>query len=1042
MKNECQLQSLMRCRLLCLIFLPFFSSHGGEVSFNREVRPILSDNCFSCHGADAANRKAGLRLDSFEGATAENDGIRAVAPGEPPKSALWTRITSGDEEALMPPPESHKQLTIAQKETLRRWIESGAKYEPHWSFVRLRQGTLPEVKHADRTRNEIDHFVLARLEAESMSLSPEASKETLIRRVTFDLTGLPPTLESVRAFLDDSSEAAYERLVDCLLQSPHYGEHLAVAWLDAARYADTNGYFGDKPRQMWLWRDWVIDALNENMPFDQFTIEQLAGDLLPGATVKQRIATGFNRNHMANNESGSIDEEFRVEYVIDRVNTTISTWMGLTAGCAQCHDHKYDPISQREFFGLFAFFNNVPEQGLIRADNPPPLLSVPSPEQERLLEECVAEAQAAASAFAPLQKRLGPEIERWEKDAPLTLPLPPDRNVFHGAFDGSLSPGAKTRGNSLVFERGVRGEAAKFDATRHVETNVSGFDPDQPWTIGLWVKPEGSLGCPLSLIEAEGNRRGLEIILQKGRVQVNRVNQWSASAIEVATTEAMSPGNWHHVVVTCDGSRQAAGMRVFVDGASMVLEIRRNNLSGTIANREPLRIGRRDSGLGFYGLIDDVRLIQEAVVEREVEEWFHGERIRGIIGVPADQRTAREEEVLRDYFIARFADAETRQAHQRVRKSISRETFVRGAIPTVLVMEEMEKPRAAFVLERGEYDKRGEAVAPHVPTAIAAWPGRAPLNRLGLAKWIVSEEHPLTARVAVNRIWAHCFGDGLVRTPDDFGSQGEIPTHPELLDFLAVEFRESGWDVKRLMKKIVMSATYRQASAFVLDGSGAEIHDPENRLLARGPGGRLSSEMLRDQALMVAGLLVPEIGGPSVKPYQPKGLWEAVSYNAEDSYVEGTGEDLWRRSLYTFIKRQAPPPSMLTFDAPTREKCTLRRSRTNTPLQALQLLNDDTYVEASRVLAERVLRQPGDEARLRQLWWRVLIREAKSEEIEVMTGLLRRQRERFAATPGAALSLLSVGASPRDTGLDAVEHAAWTIIAHSLLNLDETLSKR
>ena len=1031
---------MTRC-ILTFFALRLCSVYGEEVTFNRDIRPILSDNCYSCHGTDAAKRKAGLRLDTFEGATADSDGIRAILPGELEKSELWRRVTSEDEEEVMPPRKFHRQLTIAQKETLRRWIVSGAKYEPHWSFLPVRPVAVPEVTHLDRPRNEIDQFVLAQLRASNRSPSPEAARETLIRRVTLDLTGLPPTPEEVNVFLSDSSEAAYEKLVDRLLQSPHFGEHLAVAWLDAARYADTNGYFGDKPRQMWLWRDWVIEAMNGNMPFDQFTIEQLAGDLLPSATVKQRIATGFNRNHMANNESGSIDEEFRVEYVVDRVNTTMSTWLGLTAGCAQCHDHKFDPISQREFYGLFAFFNNVPEDGLIRVDNPPPVLPVPSLEQEVRLAACQAEAKAAKLAFEPVQKRLEPERERWENEAPRTLPFPPVGSVLFEPFDGKLAAGAKAVGTSLIFASGVLGETAKFDATQHIETSAPTFNPDQPWTIGLWVKPEGSLSCPLSLIEADGNRRGLEIILQKGRVQVNLVNQWSSSAIEVATTGAMGPGGWHHIAVVYDGSRSAAGLRVFVDGAVTTLEIRRDVLTGTIVNREPLRIGRRDSGLGYYGFIDEVRIVQSAQGEATVLDWFNGERIRGILKVPVERRSSQELDVLSDYCIVRFADTITKQAHQRVKASISDEKVLRESIPTVMIMEEMGTPRATYVLERGAYDKPGAQVTPHVPSAIAPWPEGAPPNRLGFAKWLVSEENPLTTRVEVNRLWAHCFGEGLVRTPDDFGNQGEPPTHPELLDYLAMEFRKSGWDVKGLLKKIVMSGTYRQSSAFVV--SGSSVDDPANRLLARGPGGRLSAEMLRDQALAVAGLLVSKVGGPSVKPYQPPGLWEAVSYNAEDSYVAGGGGDLYRRSLYTYIKRQAPPPSLLTFDGPTREKCTMRRSRTNTPLQALQLLNDDTYVEASRVLAERVLREPGDdEVRLRQLWQRVLVREPGDEEIGLLLGLLGRQRERFVSNPESAARLLSIGAADHDTKLDAQEHATWTIIAQSVLNLDETLSRR
>lgn len=1027
--------------LVPLLALSLGDGYSDEVSFNGDVRAILSDNCFSCHGADPGSRKAGLRLDTFEGATAENEGVRAIVPGELSKSELWSRITSEEEGELMPPLKSHKTLSPAQKGTLKRWIESGAIYEPHWSFVPLAPAALPGVKQTDWPYNGIDRYVLARLEAESLEPSPEAARETLLRRVTLDLTGLPPTPAEAEAFLKDSSETAYEKRVDRLLQSPHFGEHLAVGWLDLARYADTNGYFGDKPRQMWLWRDWVIEAFNTNLPFDRFTIEQLAGDLLPEATVAQRIATGFNRNHMANNESGSIDEEFRVEYVVDRVDTTMATWTGLTAGCAQCHDHKFDPISQREFFGLFAFFNNVPERGLINADNPPPILSVPSAEQEVALARCLEEKKTAGAAFAPIREALGPQLSSWEKEAPGTLPLPPREEIYHESFDGKPAAGTRVEGIAPVYGKGVRGEAATFDATQHLERDLPDFDPDRAWTVGLWVKPDGSLGCPLSNIEAVGDRRGFEIIVQKGRVQVNLVNRWSESAIEIATVEAMGSGNWHHLVVTYDGSRRAKGLRVWFDGAPTSLEIRRDNLVGTISNSEPLRLGRRDSGLGYYGLIDEVRLVPGALGEEAVRDWGRGERIRGIVETPLEKRCALEREILLDDYLDRFGGTGARKARERLRLAEAEEQALREAIPTVLVMEEMKTPRSTFVLERGVYDQPGEEVKPHVPAAIAPWPDGAPLNRLGLAQWLVSPHHPLTARVAVNRLWAHCFGEGLVRTPEDFGLQGEAPTHPELLDFLADRFRESGWDVKALLKEIVMSRTYRQSSAFTLMESG--VHDPANRLLGRGPSGRLTGEMLRDQSLFVAGLLVPKVGGPSVKPYQPPGLWEAVSYNAEDSYVADTGAGLWRRSLYTYLKRQAPPPAMLNFDGPTREKCTVRRGRTSTPLQALQLLNDEAHVEAARALAETILKTPGtEEARLRALWCRVLFRDAKEEELEGLHGLLLRQKERFVGAPAEANALVSVGASKRDTGLDTGELASWTIVAQVLLNLDETLTKR
>ncbi|HBJ86352.1 MAG TPA: hypothetical protein DDZ88_21345, partial [Verrucomicrobiales bacterium] len=942
---------------------------------------------------------------------------------------------------LMPPPEAKQALTSAEKDILQRWIAEGAEYEAHWSLI--------PPKLSSSSQNSIDDFIRARLQQEGLTPAPAASPETLLRRVSLDLTGLPPSLAEIDA-LKHSSHQSYEHAVDRLLASKHFGERMAVEWLDAARYADTNGYFGDKTRSLWPWRDWVIDAYNRNLRFDQFTIEQLAGDLLPNATIAQRIATGFNRNHMANNESGIIDEEYRVEYVADRLETTGTTWLGLTIGCARCHDHKYDPITQREFYQLFAFFNNLPEQGLIKADNPPPLLSVPSLEQEQALKKATAESRAAAAVFAPLKQALEPKIIVWEQNAPNTLPMPPRERVLHEPFNGALAPGMISRGTTLVFEPGLRGQAVKFDATQHVETEVPDFDPDLPWSIGLWVKADGSLSCPLSVIEPEGNRRGIELIWQKGRVQVNLVHRWGVSAIEISTVESLSAKNWHQIVISYDGERQARGLRVFLDGRAATLEVRRDTLDGTLANHEPLRLGRRDSGLGFYGLIDEARVIQHALDEQTVQDWFWGERLRGIVETPASKRSANDAETLLDYFQERFADSVTRRARERVKQTAKAEKTLRESIPTTLVMQELDKPRTTNVLTRGQYDHPADAVQPGVPAALSAWPANAPKNRLGFAKWLVSPDNPLTARVAVNRLWQQCFGEGLVLTVNDFGSQGEAPTHPELLDWLALRFMQSGWDVKALLKLIVMSDTYRQSprsgdlqSPTAVANRRSLFSDPANRWLARGPSFRLSAEMVRDQALAVSGLLVPKIGGPSVRPYQPPGLWEAVSYNGEETYTADSGEGLWRRSLYSFWKRQSPPPALLTFDSPTREKCTVRRARTNTPLQALVLLNDETYVEAARALSAWTLTQNGaDESRLALAFRRVTSRMPATDEIQTLTTLLRSQRTRFATQRDEAVKLIAIGASKQGRELDPVELAAWTVTLHTLFNLDETITRR
>lgn len=1010
------------------------NAEDTRLHFNRDIRPILSNKCFRCHGFDEKSRKGDLRLDQRDEAVASREGRRAIIPGKPQESEVMQRITTADSDDLMPPPDSNLSLSDEEKHALRRWITEGAEYEAHWSLIPPRSAEPPPVQRTDWLRNEIDRFILARLEKAELSPSPEAARETLLRRVSFDLTGLPPTLQEMDVFRADPSAAAYEHAVDRLLASKHFGERMAVEWLDAARYADTNGYFGDKTRSLWPWRDWVIDAYNRNLPFDQFTIEQLAGDLIPNATTAQRIATGFNRNHMANNESGIIDEEYRVEYVADRLETTGTTWLGLTIGCARCHDHKYDPITQREFYQLFAFFNNVPESGLIKAENPPPVLSVPSAQQEQEQKRLAAATQQAERDFQPFTAALREQITEWEKTAATSLkPSPAEKLIVHFSFDGQIE--AKHFGTSDVFQNGILGQSAKFDATQHAEW-AGAFDTDAAWTVGLWLMADTSLSGVLSKIEPEGRRRGFEVIWQKGRFQINLVSKWGTDAIELVTQEPASSKKWHHLVVSHDGTRRAEGVRVFIDGQPAATKIMTDTLRGSTACTEPLRIGRRDASLGFYGQLDELRLLQRPITAEEAGAWFWSERLRGIAAKPASKRSAADVTLLQDWFVEHHAGAPTRASHEHLRKARAAEALLRESIPTTLVMQEMPSPRTAHLLTRGQYDHPAEEVRPGVPVSLSKWPVDAPQNRLGFAKWLVSKENPLTARVAVNRLWLQCFGEGLVRTVNDFGSQGEAPSHAELLDWLAVRFMQSGWDVKAMLKLMVMSATYRQSSTY-------SARDPSNRLLARGPSFRLSAEMVRDQALAVSGLLATKIGGPSVKPYQPPGLWEAVSYNGEETYVPDTDDGLWRRSLYTFWKRQSPPPALLTFDGPTREKCTVRRARTNTPLQSLVLLNDETYLEAARVLAAWAQALKGSESeRLALAFRRVTCRTPEPEELRLLTGLLGRQRARFAADRDAATKLLAVGASTCGRDLDPVELAAWTLTLHTLFNLDETITRR
>lgn len=1005
------------------------------VDFNRDVRPILSEHCWRCHGFDEGSRESGLRLDLRQTAIAPADsGVSAIVPGDPLHSELMSRISTADNSLRMPPADAHGPLTEKQVATLRQWIEEGAVYRRHWAFEPIMQPSVPVEPSVD---HPIDTFVLSTLKRKGMEFTEAASSETLLRRLFLDLTGLPPTLSD----LEEARASSYEQTVDRLLASPHFGERMAVNWLDAARYADTNGYFGDRPREIWPWRDWVINAFNSNMPFDQFTIEQLAGDLLPQATLQQIVATGFNRNHMSNNETGIIEEEYRVEYVIDRLDTTATTWMGLTLGCAQCHDHKYDPVTQREFYQFFAFFNNIEERGLLLGDNPAPFISVPTPEQSRRSMELAAEAKTARNRFAPIQKELQDQLQKWEPQAERTLPPAPQQHViFQESFEENVGDAARMLGTTFTFERGVQGKSAAFDGTRHVEAKISSFNPDAPWTLGVWMLPQGPLSCIASQVEPAPDRRGWEVLWHRGQLQIYLTHQWGTDGLFVKTIDPVSSKSWHHLVISYDGSRRANGIQVLIDGQLARTDVQLDSLSGSIAPDAPLRLGRRDAGLGFYGNLDEVRLLSEAMSAPRVKDWFTAERLGGVLKRTPEERHATEKEALFGHFVEQFSTPQQREAYKQVQRTQAAETSFATTIPKTLVMKERSEPRETHLLNRGQYDAPGELVSAGVPAALSPFPSDAPANRLGLARWLMAEENPLTARVIVNRLWSQCFGAGLVRTVNDFGTQGEPPTHPELLDFLASRFRESGWNVKELLRLIVTSRTYRQSSRMqMIDG---EVVDPENRWLSRGPGFRLSQEMLRDQALTVSGLLAPQIGGPSVKPYQPPGLWEETSYNGEETYVVDTGAAQWRRSLYTYVKRQAPPPAMLIFDGPTREKCTVSRGTTNTPLQALVTLNDPTFAEAAKALAIQVIQaKQTDDQRLNRLWRTVLTRDATDFEMERLISLLQRQRERFQISPASADQFLSAGNVPSPDDCSHSELASWTFVALTLFNLDEAIMR-
>ena len=872
-----------------------YSVKGGnlpqKVDFNYHIKPLLSDRCYACHGPDEKARKAKLRLDVKESAF-KGDIIK---PGRPDQSELIRRITATDPDDHMPPPESNLSLNADEIALLRRWIEQGAEWGKHWSFV-----PLPEVQDPNAS---IDTFVREPLEREGLKPAPAATKERLIRRVSFDLIGLPPTLEEIDAFLADNSAQAYERVVDRLLASAAYGERMAVDWLDVARYADTYGYQADRFNHLWPWRDWVIEAFNKNLPYDEFIIWQLAGDLLPNATREQKMATAFNRNHRQTNEGGSVEEEFRVEYNADRVHTTAGAFLGLTMECARCHDHKYDPISQKDYYRMFAFFNSTDESGLYSHFTdaiPSPALLMFSDAQEKRHKEL-------QRAIAKMTKHIAAR--------PLVLTGEVAHYSFHGGKGansiGTNYPAKISDGPKIV--EGKFGEALQFDGENSVTiAKVADFKRTDAFSFSFWLNiPEEQDEIVVLHHQQAGSDagyNGYEFVLEKGHASFGLIHFWPGNALKVRTREKLPLNEWVHIVITYDGSSRASGVKIFKDGKRAELETVRDSLYKDFANGVSLTLAARFRGRGFKGgMIDELRIYRRDL---------------------------------------------TSDIDPELKKLRDEENALINSIREIMVMGDLAEPRPTFVLKRGAYDAPGERVEPGTPEAIMPLDPTLPRNRLGLAKWLVDPKHPLTARVAVNRYWQMFFGRGLVLTAEDFGSQGQLPSHPELLDWLAKHFMNSGWNLKALVKLIVMSNTYRQSS----QGSPELLaRDPENKLLARGPKTRLTAEMLRDSALANAGLLVRKIGGPSVKPYQPEGLWEEKS--AGWKYEPDKGEGLYRRSMYTYWKRTSPHPMMTTFDAAERNSCTVRRQTTTTPLQALVLLNDPQFVEAATKIGERARKE-------------------------------------------------------------------------------------
>ena len=1169
---------------------PASPSGPTTIRYGRDIRPLLSDRCFRCHGPDGASRKAGLRLDERAAALAEREGVAAIVPGDPDASELVRRIGSSDPHELMPPPSSHKRpLDRDERELVRRWIAEGAPYEPHWAFVPPARPPLPSVHDAAWPRNEIDRFVLARLEEQGLAPNPEADRATLLRRVFLDLTGLPPTPGELEAFLADERPDAYERLVARLLsEEPYvsrYAERMAVPWLDAARYADTCGIHMDAGRQIWPWRDWLLAALRDGMPFDRFLTEQLAGDLLPDATSAQKIASGFNRNHVTTDEGGAIAEEYLVEYAVDRTATTSSVFLGLTLGCARCHEHKYDPISQEDFFGLYAFFNSIEEPGLYSQEADPqrafePFLVVPREEERARIESLNAELGAAREQLAQpiageeeqrnafFQGLLARSGVRWAQAQPVAaasaggaaLTIQPDGSVLASganpdsdrhtieletterdlrlvsleALTNAGLPGERVgrapNGNAVLESIRAQAVSLRDSAQRKTVRFIWAWadfeqangdfrvvnvlaDDGLGWAVDahnrtgpraalfLSEEPFGFEGGTRLVVELDYDSIYTQHTFGRVRLALGAIGPQGLDALGAAVSgwyatapfPAASPGGaWESAfgpesMAALDLTAEFGAGKLRFNFVEQFLDERLNTelaggINATYVARRIFAPSARTLEVSL-GSDDGFRLHLNGaeVTSNRVDRAVAADQDRAQLALPAGVSTVvlkivntggqggyywralrRAEELtgallaallperarwpeldgrLRDAWRSEFSPGYRAQL-ERVAALERSLTEAEAALPRTMVMKELEMPRETFLLMRGQYDKPDSArpVQRAIPPALGHLPEGAPQNRLGLAQWLTSPENPLVARVAVNRLWELAFGTGLVATSEDFGLQGAWPSHPELLDWLAVELREGGWDTKALLTEIVTSATYRQSSR--VRPKLAEL-DPDDRLLARYPRRRLDAEQIRDQALYVAGLLVEEFGGPSVKPYQPEGLWQEVAMAQSNTraYQRGEGADLWRRSLYTYWKRAAPPPSMLTFDAPTREFCTIRRGETSTPLQALVLWNDEQFVEAARALAQRTLSEDGADAlRLERMFVRCVGRRPDEGESAALAAALSDFRARYALAPEDATALIAIGEAPR-SAVEPAELAAWTMVASALFSLDAMLTR-
>ena len=1031
-----------------------------KITFNEQIGPVLSENCYFCHGQDTTARKADLRVDRPEFAfVPRKSGLPVIVKGHPETSALIQRISSKDPSQVMPPPSSHKQpLTPYQIALITRWVKEGAQYQEHWAFVKPERSAPPAVQHAGWVKNPIDSFVLAKLESHGLAPEPPADRRALIRRVTLDLTGLPPTPEEVTGFVTDTSTNAYEKVVDRLLANPHYGEHEARYWLDAARYAETVGLHIDEPRSIYPYRDWVIRAFNDNKRFDDFVVEQVAGDLLPKPTIEQRVATGFTRCGISTSEGGSIEEEVLATYAKEHVETNATTFLGLTMGCCACHDHKFDPISQKEFYEFSAFFRNTTQRALGDREAPsvPPYMRVPSAADRPRWEALPGEQAAAQKALddyttgvmAKSKERL-PVMLQELTSHPVEKPVATDRLELRLPLNegtgNQIASAAKfsynLSGAPKWTTEGILGPAANFDGTVNADLDDLGdFDTKDKFSFGCWIRITGTpQGTVFGRMNSRDRYRGWDLWLNESRPSVHLINTEPESALFTEARTPLTPNKWQHVFVTYDGSGKSAGVKIYTDGVAQEKRDLNNSLSGTIHSTAPFTVGRRVSGEPLVGAaIQDVRIYRRVLEPNEIIALSEIDTLQTVLQTPPDKLSPIQQRFAVEYYL-RKVDPKSMPLAARVAGLKAEYDAITNRSPATMVMEEKPTPPFAFLLKRGQYDQKGEKVTPEVPKVLPPMTKDEPKNRLGLAKWLVSPENPLLARVTMNRYWQQFFGIGIVRTAEDFGMMGERPVNQPLLDWMAVEFRESGWDTKHMIKLMVMSAAYQQSDRVTAEKLEK---DPENRLISRGPRFRLDAEAIRDQALAVSGLLDPEIGGPSVKPYQPPGLWEVVSMTNE-SYKQDTGKGLYRRSMYSYLKRLAPQPQLTTFDAPTREVCTVRRERTDTPLQALAMENDPQYVEAARQLAVNAIEKAGKDPskRLDYMSERLLARPLADKEESVLLKNLAFFNDTYAKKPEAAAKLIRTGDSAPNTAIPAPEQAAWTMVASEFLNLDETLNK-